>query len=111
MRKGSTSRGYLRYFSALNAKALHYNETLCKKDEVRKFLSQLVSKPPEVGHYVTCFHPAKAPDVKTNTSRKVVTFSAIENFGFQSWRDFSDVRLIEPSTSYPIIEIEVRHWF
>ena len=57
--------------AALNAKALHYNETICKKEEVQKFLSQLVSKPPEVGHYVTCFHPAKAPDVKTNQSRKV----------------------------------------
>ena len=64
-------------------------------------------KPPEVGHYVTCFHPAKSPDVKTNTNRKVVTFSAIENFDFQSWRDFSDIRLIEPSMNYPIIEIEI----
>jgi len=25
-------------------------------------------------------------------------FSAIENFEFQTWRDFSDLRLIEPST-------------
>lgn len=93
--------------AALNAKALNHKETLCKKEDVQKFLSSLVSKPPEVGHYVTCFHPAKSPDVKTNSTRKVVTFSAIENFGFQSWRDFSDVRLIEPSSTYPIIEIEI----
>ncbi len=46
--------------AALNAKALHYNETLCKTEDVQKFLCGLVSKPPEVGHYVTCFHDAKA---------------------------------------------------
>lgn len=92
--------------AALNAKALHYNETLCKREEVQKFLSSLVSKPPEVGHYVSCFHPA-SPDVKTNATRKVITFSAIENFEYQSWRDFSDIRLIDPSPTYPIIEIEI----
>jgi len=74
---------------------------------VQKFLSTLVSKPPEVGHLVTCFHAAKTPDVKTNAVRKVTTFSAIQNFEYQSWRDFSDVLLVEPSVSYPIIEIEI----
>ena len=110
------------YISALTAKALHYNATLIKRDEVQKFLSGLVAKPPEVGHYVTCFHAAKstdntnsavgaicANDAKTSAGnmRKVVTFSAIENFQYQNWRDFSDVRLIDPSPTYPIIEIEV----
>ena len=74
---------------------------------MQKFLSSLVGKPPEVGHYVSCFHPAKSPDVKTNATRKVITFSTIENFTYNSWRDFSDVRLIEPSMNYPIIEIEI----
>ena len=51
---------------ALNAKALHYKETLCKTSEVQRFLNTLVSKPPEVGHYVSCSHPAKSgPDPKT----------------------------------------------
>ena len=93
--------------SALSAKALHYKETLCKTAEVQKFLHTLVSKPPEVGHYVSCFHPAKSPDVKTNATRKVITFSAIENFDYASWRDFSDLRMIDPSRIYPIIEIQI----
>ena len=38
---------------------------------------------------------------------KVVTFSAIKNFDYASWRDFSDLRLIDPSPVYPIIEINV----
>ena len=97
----------LSLLSALNAKALHFKETLCKKEEVQKFLSTLVMKPPEVGHYVSCFHPAKAPDVKTNATRKVVTFSAIKNFEFQSWRDFSNLTLIDPSMTYPIMEIQI----
>ena len=93
---------------ALYAKALHYKETLCKTSEVQRFLNTLVSKPPEVGHYVSCSHPAKSgPDPKTNATRKVVTFSAIENFGYANWRDFSDPRLIDPSDIYPIIEINV----
>ena len=46
-------------FSALNAKALYHKEMLCKKDEVQRFLSSLVLKPPEVGHLVNCFHLAK----------------------------------------------------
>lgn len=84
---------------------------------MQKFLHTLVSKPPEVGHFVSCFHPAKSPpaaDVnKTSTgssgsaARKVTTFSAIENFEYQSWRDFSDLRLIDPSGLYPIIEIHI----
>ena len=43
----------------------------------------------------------------TDPPRKVITFSTIENFEFQTWRDFSDLRLIEPSHQYPIIEIEI----
>ena len=59
--------------AALNAKALHYKETLCKTSEVQRFLNTLVAKPPEVGHYVSCSHPAKSgPDPKTNApGRKV----------------------------------------
>lgn len=96
------------FFAVFNAKALDYNETICKKEEVQKFLSTLVAKPPEVGHYVSCFHPAKTTDQKSSlATRKVITFSAIENFDYQSWRDFSDLRLIEPSPQYPIIEIEI----
>ena len=37
----------------------------------------------------------------------MVTFSAVENFDFASWRDFSDIRLVEPSAAYPIIEIQI----
>ena len=37
----------------------------------------------------------------------MVTFSAIKNFDYASWRDFSDLRLIDPSPVYPIIEINV----
>ncbi|CAB4058699.1 unnamed protein product [Lepeophtheirus salmonis] len=46
---------------ALTAKALYHKETLCNKDEVQKFLSSLVSKKPEVGHLINCFHTAKPP--------------------------------------------------
>ena len=60
------------FFAALHARALSYNEALCKREEVQRFLTNLVKKPPEVGHYVTCFHPAKSPDVKTNATRKVL---------------------------------------
>ncbi|XP_040579717.1 uncharacterized protein [Lepeophtheirus salmonis] len=89
---------------ALTAKALYHKETLCNKDEVQKFLSSLVSKKPEVGHLINCFHTAKTTG---KSLRKVITFSAIENFNFHSWRDFSDVRLIDPSAQYPVIEIDI----
>ena len=39
--------------------------------------------------------------------RKVISFSTLENFEYGTWRDFSDTRLIEPSSQYPIIEIEI----
>ena len=100
-------------FAAMTAKALFHKETLCKREEVQRFLSSLVLKPPEVGHLINCFHMAKTNSdtrnkkanvaaASTNLSkkgakdggppRKVVTFSAIENFAYQTWRDFSDVR-------------------
>ena len=111
----------------MTAKALYHKETLCKREEVQRFLSSLVLKPPEVGHFINCFHMAKTNtdtrNKKANMAataanlskksldggppRKVITFSAIENFAYQTWRDFSDLRLIEPSPAYPIIEIEV----
>ncbi len=113
----------------MSAKALYHKETLCKKEEVQRFLSSLVLKPPEVGHLINCFHVAKlTSDTKAKKAniaaaatslkkapgqgkaggpRKVITFSAIENFSYQTWRDFSDLRLIEPSATYPIIEIEI----
>ena len=37
----------------------------------------------------------------------MVTYSAVENFTFASWRDFSDLRLVDPSPAFPIIEVEV----
>lgn len=97
----------------MTAKALYHKETLCKREEVQRFLSSLVLKPPEVGHLINCFHMAKtnsdARNKKANVAataanltkkdakdagppRKVVTFSAIENFTYQTWRDFSDLR-------------------
>ena len=75
--------------SALNARALYHKEMLCKKDEVQRFLSSLVLKPPEVGHLVNCFHIAKlaiepkkkgaqstpiASKDKGGPQRKVITF-------------------------------------
>jgi len=46
--------------------------------------------------------------LKTITCSQTWLFSsAIENFQYQTWRDFSDVRLIDPTVSYPIIEVEV----
>mgnify|MGYP001229369543 CR=1 FL=1 len=101
------------FFSAMTAKALYHKETLCKREEVQRFMSSLVLKPPEVGHLINCFHMAKtntdARNKKANIAstaanlskkdakdagppRKVVTFSAIENFAYQTWRDFSDLR-------------------
>lgn len=86
---------------AMTAKALYHKETLCKREEVQRFLSSLVLKPPEVGHLINCFHMAKTTtNKKTVTStkkdagppRKVVKFSSIENFTYQTWRDFSDHR-------------------
>ena len=38
---------------------------------------------------------------------KVVTYSTVENFEFQTWKDFSDLRLIEPSRDYPVIEVGI----
>ena len=158
------------YVSVLHAKALYYQETLCRKEDIQKFLSSLVSKKPEVGHLVKCFHVSKSADTKTNSGRyfnrdinleirlccfenfclydlsfcvrpldsntwrrqftvlksspeykvpklwlkylnklrpghKVVTYSTVENFEFQTWKDFSDLRLIEPSRDYPVIEV------
>ena len=52
--------------------------------------------------------PVQTDGAKTgNQPKKVITFSTIDNFGYQSWRDFSDSRLIDPSKQYPIIEIEI----
>ena len=94
----------------MTAKALYHKETLCKREEVQRFLSSLVLKPPEVGHLINCFHMAKADAARNKKAnlpaqsaakkdakdggppRKVVTFSAIENFTYQTWRDFSDLR-------------------
>ena len=113
------------FILAITAKALYHKETLCKKDEVQRFLSSLVIKKPEVGHLVNCFHMAKPTNSTTNTKgcvakpvqtdgaktgnqpKKVITFSTIDNFGYQNWRDFSDSRLIDPSKQYPIIEIVI----
>ena len=94
--------------AAMTAKALYHKETLCKREEVQRFLSSLVLKPPEVGHLINCFHMAKTTTTtnkKTTSSvanltkgkdagppRKVVKFSSIENFAYQTWRDFSDLR-------------------
>lgn len=91
----------------LHAKALYYQETLCRKEDIQKFLSSLVSKKPEVGHLVKCFHLSKSADAKTNSGHKVVTYSTVENFDYQTWKDFSDLRLIEPSHEYPVIEVEI----
>ena len=55
------------FFSVLQAKALYYQETLCRKEDIQKFLSSLVSKKPEVGHLVKCFHVSKSADAKTNS--------------------------------------------
>merc|ERR1719367_27333 len=99
---------------AMTAKALFHKETLCKREEVQRFLSSLVLKPPEVGHLINCFHTAKTNadtrNKKANMAataanlkkagkdggppRKVITFSAIENFNYQTWRDFSAIQLI-----------------
>jgi hypothetical protein len=90
----------------MNAKALYTQETLCKRDEVQRFLSSLLTKRPEVGHFVKCFHQSKSPDTKT-VGHKVVTYSTIENFEYQTWKDFSDMRLIEPTKDFPVIEVEI----
>ena len=42
---------------------------------------------------------------KLRPGHKVVTYSTVENFEFQTWKDFSDLRLIEPSRDYPVIEV------
>ena len=36
-----------------------------------------------------------------------MTYSTVENFDYQTWKDFSDLRLIEPSPEYPVIEVEI----
>jgi len=92
---------------ALHAKALYYQETLCRKEDIQRFLSTLVTKRPEVGHLVKCFHVSKSADAKTNSGHKVVTYSTVDNFDYQTWKDFSDLRLIEPSRKYPVIEVEI----
>jgi hypothetical protein len=92
---------------ALHAKALYYQETLCRKEDIQKFLSTLVTKKPEVGHLVKCFHVSKSADAKTNSGHKVVTYSTVDNFEYQTWKDFSDLRLIDPSRKYPVIEVEI----
>ena len=56
-----------KFISVLHAKALYYQETLCRKEDIQKFLSSLVSKKPEVGHLVKCFHLSKSADAKTNS--------------------------------------------
>jgi len=91
----------------LHAKALYYQETLCRKEDIQRFLSSLVTKRPEVGHLVKCFHTSKSADAKTNSGHKVVTYSTVDNFEYQTWKDFSDLRLIEPSRDYPVIEVEI----
>ena len=77
---------YNSIFSVLHAKALYYQETLCRKEDIQKFLSSLVrkcrdlkryfiffflkvSKKPEVGHLVKCFHLSKSADSKTNSGK------------------------------------------
>jgi len=92
---------------ALHAKALYYQETLCRKEDIQRFLSTLVTKRPEVGHLVKCFHVSKSADAKTNSGHKVVTYSTVDNFDYQTWKDFSDLRLIDPSRKYPVIEVEI----
>ena len=37
----------------------------------------------------------------------MVTYSTVDNFEYQTWKDFSDLRLIEPSPDYPVIEVEI----
>ena len=37
------------FVAALHAKALYYQETLCRKEDIQRFLSTLVTKRPEVG--------------------------------------------------------------
>jgi len=91
----------------LNAKSLYHCETLCRREDLQGFLSSLTGKRPEVGHIVKCFHTSKSPDTKTNSVHKVVTYSSVDNFQYQTWKDFSDLRLIDPSQEYPVIEVEV----
>ena len=37
---------------------------------------------------------------------QVVTYSTVDNFEYQTWKDFSDLRLIDPSRKYPVIEVK-----
>merc|ERR1719412_2468202 len=62
---------------AMTAKALYHKETLCKKEEVQRFLSSLVLKPPEVGHLINCFHMAK---INTDARNKKASANAAANF-------------------------------
>ena len=39
------------------------------------------------------------------TILQVVTYSTVDNFEYQTWKDFSDLRLIDPSRKYPVIEV------
>ena len=64
-------------FSVFHAKALYYQETLCRKEDIQKFLSSLVSKKPEVGHLVKCFHVSKSADAKTNSGKTSKYFNSI----------------------------------
>ena len=126
IRKPQSSSIFFLLFAAMTAKALFHKETLCKREEVQRFLSSLVLKPPEVGHLINCFHMAKTNSdtrnkkanvaaASTNLSkkgakdggppRKVVTFSAIENFAYQTWRDFSDVRYASSAAAVSYVSI------
>ena len=41
------------------------------------------------------------------TFPQVVTYSTVDNFEYQTWKDFSDLRLIDPSRKYPVIEVMI----
>merc|ERR1719210_1275342 len=61
---------------AMTAKALYHKETLCKREEVQRFLSSLVLKPPEVGHLINCFHMAKTNSDTRNKKANIAATAA-----------------------------------
>ena len=64
----------------------------------------------KVGRGATVCHNILLPSKVMKEWRNIplnLNFSAIENFEYQTWRDFSDLRLIEPSRGHPIIEVEI----
>ena len=46
---------YNSFFSVLHAKALYYQETLCRKEDIQKFLSSLVRKCRDLKRYFIFF--------------------------------------------------------